>query len=210
MLRWSACFLFLLPAVEAVAHPHVFVDSALRIETDADRRVTGIELSWAYDEFFTLLIFEDMGLDPDGDGQLTEAELEQLQGFETNNWPADFEGDLYLVAGGAPVALGPPEPRETRIEDGRIISSHFRPVPEVPAQGLEIKQYDPTFYVSYEISRGVEIAAPCSAEIEAPDREAADAFVQEELQRVPEDMFEQLEVGEQYADRISLTCDPSS
>lgn len=191
-------------------HPHIFVDSALRIEIDAEQRVTGIELSWAYDAFFTLLIFEDMGLDPDGDGQLTEDELAQIQGFETNNWPEDFEGDLYLVSGGEPVALGRPEPRETRVEEGRIVSAHFRPVPEVAAQGLEIGQYDPTFYVSYEISRGVEIAAPCRAEIEPPDRDAADAYVQEELQRVPEDMFEQLEVGAHYADRILLTCEPSS
>jgi len=210
MTRWIACIPLLLTASQAVAHPHVFVDSALRIETDAARNVTGVELSWAYDEFFTLLIFEDMGLDPDGDGQLTEDELAQLQGFETNNWPADFEGDLYLASQGETVALGAPEPRETRVEDGRIISGHFRLVPGVAADGLEIRQYDPTFYVSYEITRGVEIAAPCRAEIEKPDRAAADAYVQKELQSVPEDQFEVLEIGEQYADRISLTCEPSS
>ncbi|NIY99552.1 DUF1007 family protein, partial [Salipiger sp. HF18] len=96
MKRLLACFLSLLPAAQAFAHPHVFVDTTLRVVLDDNQRVTGIELHWAYDEFFTLMLLEDMGLDPDGDGVLTEDELAILQGFELDNWPEDFEGDIYL------------------------------------------------------------------------------------------------------------------
>mgnify|MGYP000462819759 CR=1 FL=1 len=118
MKRLLACFLSLLPAAQAVAHPHVFVDTTLRVVLDDNQRVTGIELHWAYDEFFTLMLLEDMGLDPDGDGVLTEDELAILQGFELDNWPEDFEGDIYLYGDGSKLALGTPEPRGVTVEDG--------------------------------------------------------------------------------------------
>ncbi|MGR3375659.1 DUF1007 family protein [Salipiger abyssi] len=211
MIRWLACFLILLPAAQAQAHPHVFVDTALRVEIDEAGRATGIEVSWSYDDFFTLLIFEDMGLDPDGDAELTEAELAALQGFDLDNWPEDFEGDLYVYAGEQKLALGTPEPRGVRVENGRIVSAHYRPLPEPPAaDGLRILQYDPTYYVAYEVTRGVELPAPCRAEVTKPDLDAAAEAMKQELATVPEDAFEVMEVGDLYADRVAISCDPSS
>ncbi|MBR9836576.1 MAG: DUF1007 family protein [Rhodobacteraceae bacterium] len=210
MKRLLACFLSLLPAAQAVAHPHVFVDTTLRVVLDDNQRVTGIELHWAYDEFFTLMLLEDMGLDPDGDGVLTGDELAILQGFELDNWPEDFEGDIYLYGDGRKLALGTPEPRGVTVEDGRILSAHFRPLVPVAADGLEILQYDPSYYVAYTLDPEIAVPVPCRAEIAAADLDAAEAAVQAELKRVPEDQFEVLEVGIHYADRITLTCEPSS
>ena len=84
MTRWIACFPLLLSASQAVAHPHVFVDSALRIETDAARHVTGVELSWAYDEFFTLLIFECAG--PEATARLTSVLDDRLRDTDEAGW----------------------------------------------------------------------------------------------------------------------------
>ncbi|NVK62144.1 MAG: DUF1007 family protein [Rhodobacteraceae bacterium] len=210
MKRLLACLLSLLPAAQAVAHPHVFVDTTLRVVLDDNQRVTGIELHWAYDEFFTLMLLEEMGLDPDGDGVLTEDELAILQGFELDNWPEDFEGDIYLYDDGRKLAPGTPEPRGVTVEDGRILSAHFRPLEPVAADGLEILQYDPSYYVAYTLDPEIAVPAPCRAEIVAADLDAAEAAVQAELMRVPEDQFEVLEVGIHYADRIMLTCEPSS
>ena len=69
-----ALFAILLP-LGAQAHPHIFVDTALALVTNAAGRPAGVEVTWRYDEFYSLLIFEDMGLDGDYDGTLTEAEL---------------------------------------------------------------------------------------------------------------------------------------
>ncbi|MGR3461685.1 MAG: DUF1007 family protein [Roseovarius sp.] len=77
-------------ATTAGGHPHVFADVALRFESDARGRLTGVEVTWRYDDFFSLLILSDMGLDPDGDGQLSDAELARL-------WP----GRARRAAGGA-------------------------------------------------------------------------------------------------------------
>ena len=94
----------------AGAHPHIFVDTGLTFVTDDAGRLTGVEVLWSYDELYSLLILEDMSLDPDYDGVLTEAELAQLQGFDMQ-WMEGYAGDLYLTVAGQPVPLGPPEPR---------------------------------------------------------------------------------------------------
>ena len=77
----------------AHAHPHVFVDTRMAV-TVADGKAVRIDVTWTWDDFFSLLIFEDMGLDPDGDAILTEAELDVLRGFDFEVWPEGFEGDL--------------------------------------------------------------------------------------------------------------------
>lgn len=211
MTKWLACLLLLLPAIPARAHPHVFVDTTLRLSLDPGRHVTGIEVTWAYDALFSLLILEDMGLDPDGDGVLTPAELAQVQRFDLDNWPEDFEGDLYLrSADGDPLTLGPPEGRGVQLIDGQLVSVHYREVAPTPAEGLEIRQFDPTYYIAYTVSGGIAVPEPCRAEVEPPDPEAAERAVDAELARVPEDQFELLEVGQYYAERIMLTCAPSS
>ena len=55
----------------ATAHPHIFVDTALKVLVTDDGQLESIEVTWVYDEFYSLLIFEDLGLDADFDGELT-------------------------------------------------------------------------------------------------------------------------------------------
>ncbi|KAA8607117.1 DUF1007 family protein [Salipiger aestuarii] len=199
----------LLPAAGAGAHPHIFVDTALRLDVTDAREVTGVTVSWAYDEFFTLLLFEDVGLDPDGDGVLSDPEMNELQGFEMANWPSDYEGDLYLESGGAPVALGPPQARGVRVVDGRILSDHYRPLAApVPAQGLHIAQYDPTYYIAYTLGRGVEIDGPCEASVRDPDLDDAARAMKQELATIPEDGMTELLAGHLYAQQVMVTCAP--
>ncbi|ETX30168.1 DUF1007 family protein [Roseivivax isoporae] len=191
------------------AHPHVFVDSELTVEVDAQGRITGTRMTWSYDEFFSLLILEDMGLDTDADGVLTEAEKDALMGFDFVTWPEGFEGDLYLDAEGGKVALGHPVSTSIDLVDGRIVSSHTRTVPEVPAEGAVFRQYDPTYYVAYTV-KSVSVTGGCSASREAPDPDAGEEALAQALESYTEDQFQVLELGIHYADAITLSCDPSS
>ena len=134
------------------AHPHVFVDVALRFQGDGQGRLTGVEVTWSYDDFFSLLILSDMGLDPDGDGRLTEDELAKLKGFDLEEWPEGFEGDLYIHAGGEKIALDHPEPTGVALEDGRIVATHRRGFGPVSADGLRVEPYDPTYFVDYTLT----------------------------------------------------------
>lgn len=58
----------------AVAHPHVFVQTEVEILIGSDGLPTGVRLNWIYDDFFSLLVTEELGIDPDGDMVLTDDE----------------------------------------------------------------------------------------------------------------------------------------
>lgn len=192
-----------LPA-PALAHPHIFVETGLRIEVNAQGQLTGIEVTWAYDEFYSMLIVEDNNLDPDHDGHLTPAELEILDGFDMR-WIEGFEGDLYVRDANGPVPLGPPQKGGISEENARLITVHSRAVASVPADGLVIKAYDPTFYTAYDLTRGVTVEGPCRVEQTTPDLDAAYSKVDAMMQDLSDEAFP--EVGEAFADELRLVCD---
>src|SRR6056297_2811011 len=104
MLRALALLLTTLCAPAAWAHPHVFVDVTLRFLPDAEGRLTGVEVTWAYDDFFSLLVLEDRGLDADGDMILTEAERAAGRdggGADRHAPCAQLRSDRSRRAGGA-------------------------------------------------------------------------------------------------------------
>ena len=208
-MRRLACALSLgLTAAPLGAHPHIFVETALRFETNDANEITGVTVTWTYDDFFTLLIFEDMGLDPDGDAVLTQAELDQLFGFDLVEWPEGFEGDLYLYSNDEKIEMPRPRPIGIGVEDGLIIASHYREIPPVPVEGLLVQQYDPTYYVAYDVSQGVTFTNPaCSATVIDPDLSAAQAKIEEEVNGNMEDIFNEMRVGIYFSDQIEMTCD---
>ncbi|WP_047997137.1 DUF1007 family protein [Puniceibacterium sp. IMCC21224] len=208
MTRKTAIFLCLFTATQAAAHPHVFVETQLRVEV-TDGMITGVDVTWSYDDFFTLLILEDMGLDPDGDAVLSAAELEQLRGFDLVEWPPGFEGDLYMSVSETPILLGHPQPTEIAVTEGRIVASHRRTLPPTPVGQVVLRQYDPTYYVDYTLV-GVDLAAPCRALVTPPDPEAADEAIAKALELPPENEFDMLELGIYTADIVQFTCDPAS
>ncbi|WP_299729984.1 DUF1007 family protein [uncultured Tateyamaria sp.] len=202
-----ALCLFFVPTL-GQAHPHVFIDASLRAVVDADGMFKGLEVQWAYDDFYSLLIFADLELDSDGDGRLRPDEVKRLEGFDLQ-WVDGYEGDSYASLNGRPVALGAPQSRGTRVEGGRIITTHFRPA-NAPAAGLQIKAYDPTFYTAYELAGQVEVDGPCTARIEAADLDAAYTKLEELLYATPESEATDYypEVGESFADTVMLSCAP--
>ena len=202
-----AAVLALLPAA-APAHPHVFIATGLAAVTDDAGMLLGVEVTWEYDDYYSLLIFEDMGLDADFDGVLTAEELAALQGFDLQ-WDAGFEGDTYLTRDGAPLRLGAPEARQTTVAEGRIRSRHFRPLAEpVAAEGVVIQAYDPTYYSAYTVSLGASAGPGCAAEVTPPDLDRAYSLVEELLYAMPADAGEEAypEVGAAFADTVRLTC----
>ena len=60
-----------------------------------------MRVTWAYDEFYSLLVLEDMRLDQDADGVLTEAEEQFLSGFDAQ-WVEGYNGDLVMTAWAKP------------------------------------------------------------------------------------------------------------
>jgi ABC-type uncharacterized transport system substrate-binding protein len=207
-MKHLTCALLLgLVAAPLGAHPHIFVDTAMRFDVNEDSEITGVTMTWVYDDFFSLLIFEDMELDPDGDAVLTDAELDKLFGFDLVEWPEGFEGDLYLYSNGEKIEMPRPRPIGIAVENGLIIATQYREIPPVPVKGLVVHQYDPTYYVAYDVSQGVTFSNPnCSATVTDPDIEAAQAVIEEEVSGNMEDIFNEMKVGVHFSDKIEMTC----
>lgn len=210
MLRKLIILLALIPTSMASAHPHVFVDVSLRFLSDAKGRLTGVEVTWSYDDFFSLLVLEDRGLDPDGDMRLTDKERAALMGFDLENWEPGFEGALFLYDEGEKVSLGAPKATHASMQGGRIVTRHIRPVEALPPIDLTVRPYDPSYYAALDLIEVAGVPEVCDSEIIPSDTDAADAKVETLGGVGMEAVYEEVQVGIYYADELRVTCAPSS
>jgi len=214
MPRWLPLPILILMAMQpssAIAHPHVFVDTALIVEMNDERDVTSVEVIWAYDDFFSLLVLQDKGMDEDADGVLTDDELADLQGWDMQ-WVEGYEGDLYLKDGEASVELSGPIPVSTEVRDGRIVSIHRRDlIDPVPTGDLTLRAYDPEFYTAYDLTLGVRFRLPegapeCTSNVEMPDQDTAYQEAQDLMAEFPEDAVDVPLLGHLFAETVTITC----
>jgi ABC-type uncharacterized transport system substrate-binding protein len=197
-----------------MAHPHIWIEARIEVILDEADRAVALRIGWTYDEFYSLSLIADRGLDPDWDGVLTPAEQAALDGFDMN-WDPDFPGDTYALAGDAALALSRPE--ETGATwDGKVLTStHLRrfaePV-EIGAGPLLVQAYDPGFYTAYSIAADPVLtggSGACSAEVWVPDRDAADEALLAALAEFSADVDLEAEfpaIGKEYAEEVRISC----
>ncbi len=192
------------------AHPHIFIDAGLRLVIE-DGQVTAVEVTWLYDELYTLILLEDYGLDPDFDMALTEAEIGATLGFDLN-WNSGFEGGLTLSRGEAALAVGAPEPVSLALtEGGQLTTTHRRPVTDPGgAAPIEAQIYDAEFYIAFEMTGEMASdGAPCDVTLVRADLDAAYATLEAAIEEIggavsAEDNFPA--VGAYFADRVVFEC----
>ena len=207
-----ALALTLLPGLTG-AHPHIFVEAQVTLEMDGQGNLTGVRLAWLYDDFFSLMLTADLGIDPEGDMILTAPEQAVLTSAVLD-WPADFGGDLFVTVNGQPVALAPRADPGVIFDAGRIAETHLRrlAVPLEVTGPLAVQVYDPFYYVAYSIVAPITLTggAACTTTYQAADLNSAYALVDELLYGRaasdvgPDEAFP--EVGQSFADTVVLTC----
>jgi len=200
-------------ASPALAHPHIFIESTLELRLDDKSQLTDVHVIWTYDAFYTLMLLGDLGLDPDGDGVLTANEQAALLTAEST-WDPKYEGDTYGIADRQPVKLGPPRDFAVSLQDGKITSSHLRPLVEpLPMAGQTVswKSYDPFYYAAFTLSGGAVVKGSdaCTVTYVAPDLNAAYVRL-DGLLYGPEGAGltegEFPPVGADFADEARVTC----
>ncbi|RYH04624.1 DUF1007 family protein [Salipiger sp. IMCC34102] len=212
MRRTGSC-LFLCAAflaTEAPAHPHVFVEVGMTIVFDGED-MTEVRLNWAYDDFFTMLLLADLGLDSDGDLTLSDEEQATFREAVTE-WPPGFEGDLEVESDGARAALAPRTDHEAHLEGEAMVETLTRPLDPPVAAPLVIRPYDPSYYTAYDVTGPIQFEGreDCTATVEKPDLGAANALAEDLLlgrspdEIGPDEFFP--EIGIAYAQSVVVTC----
>lgn len=203
-----------LAATPALAHPHIWIDAGIEVIFDAQGRAEAVRLTWVYDDFYSLLLVEERGLDADHDGNATPEETVALQGFDMN-WQAGFAGDSYVLSDEAPVVLGPPADWTAAYQGGRLTSTHLRRIdpPVAMDRPLKVQVYDPGFYSAYTIAYDPKFtpALPegCAVEVFEPDRDAADERLLAALAEYGADEDVEADfpaVGAAFSEEVRITC----
>lgn len=215
LLALAAAMLALLP-LQALAHPHIFIDARARIVFDGDGLVEGIHNDWTFDEAYSAWAVQ--GLDADGDGKVTRAELQALA---DDNMVGLAEYEYYTFAGEGPDNLSFINGSNASItyEGGRTTLSFDVALaqPYRIRKALEIAINDPEYYVAITFAgpSAVELInapAGCGATLEA-GHDLPDAIA-DQLYALPPDVtklppeLEQALRGVQGA--ILVKCPPGA
>ena len=72
-----------------------FVDAKAGFHVNEDGLLTGLHISWTYDPFTSLFLFDVLDLDRDKDGKLNDQDYAAIIRGETE-WADDYVGDIYL------------------------------------------------------------------------------------------------------------------
>ncbi|SDU36598.1 DUF1007 family protein [Stappia sp. ES.058] len=159
-----AMLAMLLSAAAALAHPHVFVEARAEVVFDDQKRVHAVRHVWRFDEAFTA--FAVQGLDADGDGDLTRAELQPLAQINVESL-AEFGFFTFLYRGGAEVAFAEPEEYWLDFYGGRLTLFYTLPLSEpiiADASSLTLDVFDPSYFVAFEMAKEHPFAL-----VDAPD-----------------------------------------
>lgn len=211
LIPLAFCAALVAPAVQA--HPHIFIDTGIEVIFDPEGRATAVRISWTYDDFYSLMMIEDRKLDADYDGRLTPEEEAALSGFDMD-WDADYQGDLYILAGDFQVPLSRPSDWTASYAEGRITSTHLRSFTEPLAPGapLVIQVYDPGYYTAYFIAGQPVLTGAgdrCSVQVFEPDRAAADARLTAAIKEMGASGDLEMDfpaIGAAYSEEARVTC----
>lgn len=197
----------------ATAHPHVWATVRSEIVFGPDHRITGIRHHWTFDEFYTAMAVQ--GLDADGDGIYSQAELQPLAKVNVESLKEfDYFTFVHLDKDEKPFPLK--EPVDYSVDyDKTLLTLHFTLPLETPldakAKEVKVDVYDPSFFVAFGFATDAPVkvagtpAPGCTAEIEKPDPESGD-----DAKALSEAFFSQLgpnsNFGSQFAQTAIVKC----
>ena len=135
-------------AVPAAAHPHVFVDVNAELIFDDAGRIKAVGNVWQFDDAFSAFAIE--GLDADGDGKLSDEELQPLAKINVESL-ADFEYFTWLTIDGVKQKFMPPTEYWLQF-DGTLLTLFYTlplDIPVVVGKETTLEIFDPEYFVAF-------------------------------------------------------------
>lgn len=165
-IRPLLCLLpLVLAAAPAGAHPHVWIDASLQPQFQ-DGRITAFDITWRFDEFYSELVQQDF--DTDGDGSLSQTELDALVGISATNL-IDFSFFTHLKVGGEERKVLAVTEFYAEVEDGLVVYRFRVPLADTPdprQTPVAIGLFDDSYYVEITLPKSdihLDAASGCQA-----------------------------------------------
>lgn len=199
------------PIQTASAHPHVFAESRLEIETSKDGMITELRHVWRFDEIFSASVVLDF--DENNDLELDDGELVKI-GEIVRQSLAEYDYYTNVSVDGKDFAMSAPDVLNADYADGQLLL-FFAMQPEKP---LELKGkisagvYDPTLYAAMEFINDEDLivtgpsADKCQRSIVRPDADEVIAQNQTSLTDAFYSDEDNNDLSKLFATRIELTC----
>lgn len=144
--------LVLAEPISASAHPHVFVEPALRITATEDGHLQSLENVWWMDELFSSSVVVDF--DKNGDGTLGKDELAAI-GKQVSGSIAEWSFYTFVRKNGVVVAMQPPAAFDVRYDEKRAeLRFDFTMKPKAPLDlkggDVVFSNFDETYFVAFD------------------------------------------------------------
>nr|WP_321443506.1 DUF1007 family protein [uncultured Cohaesibacter sp.] len=202
-----------MPRVEA--HPHVW--TAVKTELIMKGSlVTAVRHHWTFDEAFSA--FASQGLDEDGDGKLSRAELQPLAQVNVESLEEyGFFSDLYEhgTEETNKRTFGDPKDYFLTIDNGQL-TLHFTLPVLVPVDAKKkalLEVYDPSFFVDFAFSANDPVKlvdAPAGCKMDMKMAQDLDSDTMDALAQIPADQRELpqelMKLTVTMANEVTLTC----
>ena len=210
--RYFACLFALVAAfqvasaIDAGAHPHVWVTSTSELVYAPDGSLTGVRHAWTFDDMFSTYALQ--GVETKAKGVYTR---EELQPLAQTNVEALKEFDYFSLAkaDGKKQQFDEPVDYFMEAKDG-LLTLHFTLPLKVPVKSrqLSLEVFDPTFFVDFKLAdqdpaKLVGAPAACQIKLRRPADGTASA------QTLGEQNFADggnLNFGITFANKITVDC----
>lgn len=156
MRRYYIPLLFLFSALLLFAHPHMFIDTQMRIDID-ESRLEGVEITWYFDPLFTASILGDF--DEDKSGNFDARETEDIRQYAFANL-ANFDYFTFVMTGGNTYTPQDIEAFEAFMDESQLVYRFYVPFGlEIAGAEAAVAIYDASFFcdILYHQESPVEI-----------------------------------------------------
>lgn len=205
---WLAAFFMAAPAD---AHPHVFAEARLEVETSADGKIVELRNVWRFDEVFSASVVIDF--DTNRNLVMEPDELEKV-GAIVKDSLAEYGYYTNLIDNGRNVEVLPPDQMIADYQDGQLLLIFaVRPAQPMSMTGkVSVGVYDPTLYAAIDFPTDGDLiitgasASKCKTRVVRPD---PDEIIAENEASLTEAFYETTgnnDLSKLLATRIELSC----
>lgn len=181
MRRPVLALLLTLPALPALAHPHVMVSVKTVVVVGDKGLITALRHEWTFDEAFST--YSTQGLDTNKDGKLSREELADLAKVNVESLH-EYAYFTELSVGKRKAAFGPVQADYFLSHDGKALTLHYT-LP-LAGDGPALKDVrlvvdDPSYFVAFSLAPGAPVkveGAACKVRVNAPKAETTQRLSQ--------------------------------